>query len=76
MKPEHADRLAREVFALFAKHVTVPSELEERLLQRVSETLAGPQPEWCNNCPFAKHLHYDPDGTLVAPGCTGYEPKR
>ena len=66
MKYEQAERIAREVFALFDAHVSVPPELEAKL--------RDPKVDWCKNCPFARHLHYDPDGTLVAPGCSGYEP--
>lgn len=32
-------------------------------------------PEWCANCPFAKHVHYEEGDRLVAPGCTGFSPK-
>lgn len=32
-------------------------------------------PEWCEHCPFAKHVHYEEGGKLVAPGCTGFAPK-
>ena len=74
MKDEQAERIAREVFALFDAHVSVPPELEAKLLRDVADKLRDPKVEWCKNCPFARHLHYDPDGTLVAPGCSGYEP--
>jgi hypothetical protein len=36
---------------------------------------ATPQPEWCENCVFARHVHYEQDGKLIAPGCSGYAPK-
>ncbi len=33
----------------------------------------APKPsEFCANCPFAKHMHYEEDGKLVAPGCVGF----
>jgi hypothetical protein len=35
-----------------------------------------PKPaEFCGNCPFAKHVHWEEDGKLVAPGCSGYVPQ-
>ena len=74
MNQKDADRLAREVFALFAEHVSIPPQLEATLLASASKVIAGPQPEWCRNCPFAKHVHYAVEGKMVAPGCSGYEP--
>ena len=33
------------------------------------------KPVFCKNCVFAQHVHYEEDGKLVAPGCTGFEPR-
>jgi hypothetical protein len=32
------------------------------------------RPVFCKHCPFAKHVHFEQDGKLVAPGCSGFEP--
>jgi hypothetical protein len=35
-----------------------------------------PKPVFCKHCPFAEHVHYqDDDGKLLAPGCSGFEPR-
>lgn len=70
------ETLAHRVFKAFEEHIHVPPALESRLLGRIREEIERKeQPEWCAHCPFPKHLHYDPDGTLVAPGCIGFVPK-
>jgi hypothetical protein len=33
-----------------------------------------PKPEFCKNCPFAKHVHWEENGKLVSNGCGGFEP--
>jgi hypothetical protein len=32
------------------------------------------KPTFCKHCPFAQHVHFEQDGKLVAPGCSGFEP--
>jgi hypothetical protein len=31
------------------------------------------KPVFCKNCPFAQHVHYEENGKLIAPGCSGFE---
>jgi hypothetical protein len=33
------------------------------------------KPVFCKNCPFAQHMHFEQDGKLVAPGCSGFAPE-
>lgn len=59
------------------RHRIKDAEFSDDLQQALQ--LAGYRhgPEWCENCVFAKHIHYDDiNGKLVAPGCTGYEPAK
>lgn len=51
--------------------------------KRFAEALASELKDWrppeakpifCKNCPFAQHIHYEENGKMVAPGCSGFEP--
>lgn len=35
---------------------------------------ANPKPVYCKHCPFSRDFHYEQDGKLVTPSCSGYEP--
>lgn len=45
-------------------------------LENAVDALAPKEPEWCEHCVFAKHVHYEEGGKMVAPGCTGFAPKK
>jgi hypothetical protein len=47
-------------------------DLEE--IARIANSLLPKDPEWCKNCPFAKHVHWEQDGKLISNGCQGFEP--
>lgn len=64
-----------DVVTWLKHHVEWNDESSRDMMLRAVEVLTPSVPEWCEHCPFAKHVHYEGEAGLVAPGCPGFAPK-
>ncbi len=68
------DKTAQDLLWTYAqRRRAVDAEFADDLETALRAAGYRPGPVWCNKCPFAKHVHEEQDGKLVAPGCDGFE---
>lgn len=62
---------AADAAFIAAARTLLPKALDE--IERLRKLAVQAPKVACKHCPFYRHVHYEENGKLVAPGCSGFE---